>query len=165
MLGPNGADGMTALDLYAGTGAVGLDLLEHGAAHVDFVEIDRRRAAKIRQETVARNVSEKASTYQADAIKTLARLAGNSYNIVFADPPYDIDPWKDILAELRKHNLLQPHAWIIAEHATRNQLPDTISGATAINRKRYGDTSLTIYSFPQTSDTNREKPEDHETQL
>ena len=40
MLGPGGADGITALDLYAGTGAVGFDLLEHGAAHVDFVEID-----------------------------------------------------------------------------------------------------------------------------
>ena len=97
-------------------------------------------------------MSEKASTYQADAIKTLSRLSGNAYNIVFADPPYEIDPWKDILTELRKHNLLEPHAWIIAEHATRNQLPDTISGATAINRKRYGDTSITVYSFLKTSD-------------
>lgn len=152
MLGPNGAHGITALDLYAGTGAVGLDLLEHGAAYVDFVEIDSRRATKIRQETVAKNVSERASIYQADAIKTISRLSGNSYNVVFADPPYDIDPWKDILTELRKHNVLAPDAWIIAEHATRNQLPDTISGATAINRKRYGDTSITIYSFPQSSD-------------
>ena len=152
MLGPNGADGITALDLYAGTGAVGLDLIEHGAAHVDFVEIDRRRAARIRKEAGARNVSDRVSTYQADAIKTLSRLTGNSYNIVFADPPYDMDPWKDLIAELRKHNLLKPHAWIIAEHATRNPLPDTISGATAINRKRYGDTSITIYSFTQISE-------------
>ena len=152
MLGPGGADGITALDLYAGTGAVGFDLLEHGAAHVDFVEIDRTRAAKIRQEIVARNVSDKATTHQSDAIRALSRLAGNTYNIVFADPPYDIDPWEEIFTELRKHSLLEPDAWIIAEHATRNQLPDTISGFTAINRKRYGDTSITIYSFPQTSD-------------
>lgn len=152
MLGPNGALGITALDLYAGTGAVGLDLLEHGAAHVDFVEINRRRAAKINQETVNKNVSERASIYQADAIKTISRLSGNSYNIVFADPPYDADPWKDIFAELRKHNILEPDAWIIAEHATRNRLPDNISGANAINRKRYGDTSITVYSFPQLSD-------------
>lgn len=152
MLGPNGAHKTTVLELYAGTGAVGFDLIEHGAAHVDFVEIDRRRSAKIRQEAVARNVSDKASTYQADAIKTLSQLSGNSYNIVFADPPYEIDPWEDILAELRKHNLLEPRAWIIAEHAARNKLPDNISGAIAINRKRYGDTSITIYSFSHTSD-------------
>ncbi len=161
MLGPDGADGITALDLFAGTGAVGLDLLEHGATHVDFVEIDRTRAAKIRQETVARNVSDKASTYQADAIKTLSRLAGNSYNIVFADPPYDMDPWEELFTGIRRHDLLEPDAWIIAEHATRNQLPNNISGATAINRKRYGDSSITIYSFPKNSN-NPDK--DHETQ-
>ena len=152
MLGPGGADGITALDLYAGTGAVGFDLLEHGATHVDFVEIDGRRIAKLRQEIVARNVSGKATTHQSDAIRALSRLAGNTYNLVFADPPYDIDPWEEIFTELRNNNLLEPDAWIIAEHATRNQLPDTISGFTAINRKRYGDTSITIYSFPQTSD-------------
>ncbi len=152
MLGPGGADGMIALDLYAGTGAVGFDLFEHGAVHVDFVEIDGRRSAKLRQEIAARNVADKAATHQSDAIRALSRLAGNTYNLVFADPPYDIDPWEELFTELRNNNLLEPDAWIIAEHATRNQLPDTISGATAINRKRYGDTSITIYSFPQTSD-------------
>ena len=157
MLGPDGADGINALDLYAGTGAVGIDLIQHGAAHVDFVEIDRRRAAKIRQETDARGLSEKTAIYQSDAIKTLSRLSANSYNIVCADPPYDIDPWEDILTELRNHNLLEPDAWIIAEHATRNKLPDNIAGATAINRKRYGDTSITIYAFTNQPATQKDQ--------
>ena len=153
MLGPSGAVGMTALDLYAGTGAVGLDLLEHGAGHVDFVEVDRRRAIKISEEVAARGLASKASTHHTDAISVLRRLAGNSYNLVFADPPYDINPWEEIIAALHQHELLEPDAWIIAEHGTKNALPDQISGASAINRKRYGDTSITIYAFPNSKET------------
>ena len=149
MLGPDGASGITALDLYAGTGGVGFDLLDHGALHVDFVEIDRRRAAKINQEIATRNLNDKASTYQADAIRVLRRLAGETYDLVFADPPYGIDPWQEVIAELNHYKLLKPDAWIIAEHSSRNTLPDQISGANAINRKRYGDTSITIYKLPQ----------------
>ncbi len=153
MLGPDGANGIAALDLYAGTGGVGFDLLDHGALHVDFVEIDRRRAAKIDQEIATRNLNEKASTYPTDAIRVLRHLAGKSYDLVFADPPYDLDPWQKVIAELHNHKLLKPDAWIIAEHGSRHTLPDQISGAKAINRKRYGDTSITIYKFPSSNET------------
>ena len=157
MLGPDGAMGITALDLYAGTGAVGLSLLEHGAGHVDFVEIDRRRAATINTEIAARGLADRAFTHQADAIRALPRLAGNSYDLVFADPPYDIDPWEEIIAALNRHDLLKSDAWIIAEHSTRNALPDEISGANAINRKRYGDTTITIYRFTESNDTETQR--------
>ncbi len=153
MLGPDGANGITALDLYAGTGRVGFDLLEHGALHVDFVEIDRRRAAKITQEIAASGFDNRASTYQTDATRVFRRLVGKSYDLVFADPPYDIDPWEEIIGELHRRQLLKPDAWIIAEHSSRNTLPDQISGANAINRKRYGDTSITIYKFPKSNET------------
>ena len=75
----------------------------------------------------------------------LRRLAGKSYDLVFADPPYDIDPWEAMIGELHRHKLLKPNAWIIAEHSSRIALPDHLSCAEAINRKRYGDTSITIY--------------------
>ncbi len=147
MLGPDGARGVTAIDLYAGTGAVGIDLLMRGAEHVDFVEIDRSRAAKISTEIARRGLDARGSVYRTDAIAILPRLAGNRYDIVFADPPYELDPWEEVFAGLRQHDLLEPGAWIIAEHASRNELPGNIYGADAINRKRYGDTGITIYSF------------------
>ena len=153
MLGPGGAVGMVALDLYAGTGAVGFDLLEHGAVHVDFVEIDRRRAVKINDEIAVRGLASKASTYRTDAIRALPQLTGNSYDLVFADPPYELDPWEEIIAQLLRHELLKPDAWIIAEHGSRSPLPDEISGASAINRKIYGDSSITIYAFPDSKET------------
>lgn len=153
MLGPDGANGFVALDLYAGTGGVGFDLLAHGALHVDFVEIDRRRAAKIKQEIAARGLDDRASTHRTDAIRVLNRLVGKSYDLVFADPPYDINPWEEVIGELNRHQLLKPDAWIIAEHGSRNPLPDQISGANAISRKRYGDTSITIYKFPRDNET------------
>ena len=153
MLGPAGAVGKTALDLYAGTGAVGIDLLEHGAERVDFVEIDRRRGNGINESVATRGFADKASVYRMDAIKALPRLVGNRYDIVFADPPYDVEPWELLIAGLLGNNLLNPDAWIIAEHRSDLNLPDDIGGATTINRKRYGDTSLTIYAFPNTEET------------
>lgn len=148
MLGPNGAEGMNVLELFAGTGAVGFDLLEHGALHVDFVELDKRRAADIKAEIQKRNLESRGTAYRSDATKILPKLAGNRYDIVFADPPYDLDPWEQLIDGLQEHQLLKPDAWIIAEHATRNPLPDNISGTTAINRKRYGDSTITIYQLP-----------------
>lgn len=147
MLGPNGAEGMTVLELFAGTGAVGFDLLEHGAEHVDFVEIDHRRTAEIKTQAQRRRLESRVTTYRSDAINILSKLAGNQYDIVFADPPYEIDPWAQVIDGLQTHKLLKPNAWIIAEHATRNPLPDNISGINAINRKRYGDSTITIYQI------------------
>ena len=147
MLGPNGAEGMTVLDLFAGTGAVGFDLLEHGAAKVDFVEIDHRRAAAIKTEIQNRRLESRATTYTSDAINILPKLTGNRYDIVFADPPYEMVPWEQLIADLQTHNLLKPNAWIIAEHATRNSLPEKIPRATATKRRRYGDSAITIYQL------------------
>ncbi len=152
MLGPNGALGSTVLELYAGTGTVGFDLLEHGAETVDFVEIDRRRIAEIKREINKRGLGDKASTYRADAVKVLTKLSGKSFDLVFADPPYELNPWEELLAGLKSHNLLKPNAWIIAEHATRKPLPDEIAGAIATTRRRYGDSTITIYRFTDLED-------------
>lgn len=154
MLGPEGALGMTVLELYAGTGSVGFDLLEHGADRVDFVENDRIRATDIKTEIRKRGLEPQTTTYRADALDVLPKLKGNRYDLVFADPPYEVDPWKHLIAALQAHNLLKPNAWIIAEHATRSPLPDNISGANVINRRRYGDSTITIYQIDN-SETNQ----------
>ena len=153
MLGPEGALGMTVLELYAGTGSVGFDLLERGAEHVDFVEIDRTRVIDIKTEAKKRRLETQTTTYRADALSVLPKLKGNRYDLVFADPPYEVDPWEHLISGLQSHNLLKPNAWIVAEHATRNPLPDNISGANAINRRRYGDSTITIYQIDN-SETN-----------
>ena len=153
MLGPDGASGLAVLELYAGTGAVGFELLEHGARQVDFVELDRRRADRIDQEIRRRRLEASATARRGEATKALHNLAGNQYDLVFADPPYDLDPWEELITGLQAHNLLKPRAWIIAEHATRNPPPDRISGAIAHTRRRYGDSSITIYRLAETEIT------------
>ena len=153
MLGPGGAIGIKVLELYAGTGSVGIDLLSHGAAYVDFVEINRSRAQKISEELRERSMTSKASIHRIDAIKVMARLTGNSYDVVFADPPYEITPWEEIINGLQRNDLLEPDAWLIAEHSSRISMADKICGAIAINRKRYGDSSITIYAFSDCNPT------------
>ena len=148
MLGPSSIAGKRVLELYAGTGYVGISLLQLGAAQVDFVEIARAYADDIRRSIDSLGYESAAKVHQMDALSWLSRFRGkNKYHIVFADPPYDIDPSKDVLERLHQYKLLEPDAWVILEHSARNPLPDTLAGATAIKQRRYGDSAITIYSF------------------
>ena len=145
MLGPDGAVGKRVLDVYAGTGAVGFDLLEHGAEHVDFVEINRKRAEAIQHQAKLKGFDTKTQVHRGDAIRMLSTLQGNRYDIVFADPPYESDPWNDLISTLRNTATLNPDAWIIAEHSSRKTMPETLAGANAINSRKYGDSAITVY--------------------
>lgn len=143
---------MEVLDLYAGTGSVGFDLLDHGAEHVDFVEIDGRRSGEIKAEAGRRGYQTRATVHRSDVANVFAKLNGKRYDLVFADPPYELDPWEDMIAGLRTHDLIKQNSWIIAEHAARKPLPQTLSGAFATKRRRYGDSAITIYSLNEPQD-------------
>ncbi len=157
MFGPDGFIGLRALDLYAGTGAVGLDMLGHGASFVDFVEIDRSRAKQINETVVRRGFKAFAKVYRMDAKRALTMLTGTGYDIIFADPPYDLDPWEEMITSVANHNLANPKGVLIAEHSSRRMLPEKISGAKATNRKRYGDSGITVYSFEKSEITETTK--------
>ena len=148
MLGPSSIAGKKVLELYAGTGYVGISLLQLGAAQVDFVEIVRAHADDIRSSIESLGYKSATEVHQMDALSWLSRFREKTkYHIVFADPPYDIDPSEAVLERLHKYKLLEPDAWVIFEHSARHPLPDTLAGATAIKQRRYGDSAITIYSF------------------
>ena len=155
MLGPDGAVGKRAVDLYAGTGSVGFDLLEHGAEHVDFVEIDRRRADEIRRLVRTKGFDGEAKVHRGDAVKFWSTLEGARYDIVFADPPYDVDPWNQIFEAMRNSAGLKPNAWIIAEHASRKPMPKRFEGANATITRKYGDSAITVYRYQDSTPNQR----------
>jgi 16S rRNA (guanine966-N2)-methyltransferase len=138
-------DGAHVLDLYAGSGAVGLEAASRGAAHVLAVESDRRALTTLR-----RNVAELGLpvVVAAGAVEKLAAAppptASLPYDVVFADPPYALAAADlgTVLADLENHGWLAPGAVVVVERASRD--PEWMWDAplVALRARRYGEATL-----------------------
>jgi len=141
--------GARVIDGYAGTGAIGIEAISRGAAHVTFVEADRRAQALIDGNlracgietgyTMLRSTVERAwSTFVADP-------AFRPFNLILLDPPYD-QPAGEILAGADR--LLAPEGWVVLEHARRMAAPDHAGRLDRARALRSGDSALAIYACP-----------------
>lgn len=137
-------DGTTVLDLYAGSGALGLESLSRGAAACHLVERGAKAAqiARRNAELVSRASGGRAEVH-AVAVQTYLRAAGRVFDVVFLDPPYDLpaDQLTDDLALVR--GLLVDDALVVVERATRSGAPDWgAAGLREVRAKRFGDTTI-----------------------
>lgn len=128
--------GSRVVDLFAGSGALGLEALSRGATWADFVENDARTIRVLRKNIDAFQPGDVLEIHRADALKFVRRLESNAYDIAFADPPY-AGGGAAALAELW---LARPFARILSvEHDAREKL----AGAT--DTRRYGSSAITFY--------------------
>jgi len=131
--------GARVLDLFAGSGALGLEALSRGAAHVSFVEQDRTAASAIaalarewREETISVDCS--------DALGWLARQPGEvKFDVVFVDPPYDAQLLAAALEALATRRALAPDARVYVEHRAREALPALPAGWQNVREGRAGE--------------------------
>jgi 16S rRNA (guanine966-N2)-methyltransferase len=131
-------------DLYAGSGAVGLEALSRGAAHVLLVESDPRAARVIRDNVAALRAGAAARLVAGRVAPVVAGAPdGGPYDVVFADPPYAADDAE--LAALQDalvtNGWLAPAAVVVLERATRTPVR-WVDGVTAERSRRYGETTL-----------------------
>ena len=136
--------GAAVLDLYAGSGALGLEALSRGAASADLVEKSPRAASVTERNarTVARAVPGAVVRVHRAAVDAYLRSATAMFDLVFVDPPYDLDDagLTETLTLLAER--LSPDAVVVIERATRSGAP-TLPASLAHDRaKKYGDTTL-----------------------
>lgn len=130
--------GARVLDLYAGSGALGLEALSRGAATAEFVELNPRSLAALRENIAALELDARATVHRGDALRFAARLAPGAYDVTFADPPYNRDDAERLVACFRQ----TPFTRILAvEHPADRALPGD-------ETRRYGDTALTFCYAP-----------------
>ena len=137
-----GFDGLAVLDLYAGSGAVGLEALSRGAAQVLLVESDRRAVPVVRGNIATLGLP--GATVQARAVEQLAAgTAPTAYDVVFADPPYDLpaEALAQVFADLAAHGWLAPDAVVVVERERRSDWTWP-PGFEPLRERRYGDTVL-----------------------
>ncbi|MBI4307302.1 MAG: 16S rRNA (guanine(966)-N(2))-methyltransferase RsmD [Chloroflexi bacterium] len=132
------------LDLYAGTGALGIEALSRGAGQVDFVERDARMSAVIQTNLKAAGLADLAHVYRAEVARALAFLSG-PYDVIFMDPPYAEANRDAVIARVLTPGLVGPRTVVVVEHAHRRPLPEALEGFRAVRQRRYGDTAIAIY--------------------
>lgn len=126
--------GASVVDLFAGSGALGLEALSRGAEHADFVEIGGSSLAALRANIESFGVGEHATVHRSDALRFARKLAPDSYHIAFADPPYSSDQAERLAGIFRERRF----AYILGiEHRTG-------APVAGDETRRYGDISLTF---------------------
>jgi len=139
-------DGARVLDLFAGSGALGLEALSRGAAHVTFVEQDRRAAAAV--DALVREWQEpNAIVVAGDAPGWLARARVAPFDIVFLDPPYDANLLASCAAALVAGNLLASGARVYVEHRARQPLEGLPNGWQSIRDGKAGEVGYHLYAI------------------
>ena len=132
-------EGARILDGYAGTGAVGIEALSRGAAHVTFVEQDRRATALIAANIAA--LGEGAVyTIETGDVATLLRRDQGAFDVIWLDPPYDSDSSSALDAAA---GALAPGGIVVLERATRRE-PDVPDSLTRVRDVKSGDSTLTF---------------------
>jgi 16S rRNA (guanine(966)-N(2))-methyltransferase RsmD len=147
ILGPR-VEAARFLDLFAGTGANGIEALSRGARICTFVDNDVRSLGAIRRNLDAARLSEFASIRRLTLPRGLSKLVeeGATYDIVFADPPYDFADYRSLLDTLRAEALLDPGAIVVIEHRAKRPLTREDLGLDCIRHAEYGATALSFFS-------------------
>ena len=130
------------LDLFAGSGALGLEAVSRGAAHADLVEVSPTGVRAIQKNAATLGAGGEVSIHRADALRFIEKLGPNAYDVAFADPPYG----EGLATAVVERWLAVPFAALLGvEHATREQLPGEP------DTRRYGTTAISFYEAPSLS--------------
>jgi len=139
-----GLEDARVVDLYAGTGSLGIEALSRGAAHADFVEMDRRQVQVIRENLRDTKLADRATVHQGDVRQVIERLPGN-YDFVLMDPPYTQPFPAEVVERIGTLGLLAPGGMAVVGHASRVTAPEQLGVLERWQDRRYGDSSLAFY--------------------
>lgn len=144
ILGPR-LQGARFLDLFAGTGANGIEALSRGAAHALFVDSDRRAIAVVRENLARTGLGERAAIRRLNLPPQLAKIQG-PFDLVFADPPYTFEHHDALLAGLGAHGLVAEGGLVVLEHGKTPAPAPIVAPFEQVRQQHYGDTWLSFYA-------------------
>jgi len=143
----NRIEGASFVDLYAGTGTVGLEALSRGAGKVIFVETNSVRVKVIRENADRFGFRDRTKVVEGRAYEFLRKASAErkKFDIFFLDPPYFSEEIMRTLSLVGEKGLLKEDGTMIVEHFFKRKLPEKVGELKMIRSYRYGDTMLTIY--------------------
>jgi 16S rRNA (guanine966-N2)-methyltransferase len=148
MLETVATDWSRVLDLYAGTGALGIEALSRGAEWADFVEKNPRLCALIKENLERTGFAAQGTVYCGSAAKALSILDG-VYGILFMDPPYADSSLTTTAEKLASSRLVGEGSTLVIEHSRRVPLKETYGDFHQIRNLRHGDSCVSVYRYAE----------------
>ena len=146
----HGVSGNEFLDLFAGTGSVGIEALSRGAAQATFVERHSKAISTIRQNLELTRFADRGEVIQSDVFEWL-KGGGRSYDFVYIAPPQYSELWSKVVRQLDLAiDRLNPDAWVIAQLHPSEARPMDLERLVEFDRRTYGKTLLIFYERPGT---------------
>ncbi len=142
--------GLEVLDLFAGTGAMGLEALSRGAKGALLVDKGTQSARIIPTNIEHCGLADQARFLKADVLKALVQLkAQKPFNLIFLDPPYGMGLVPEVIALISRNGLLAEDGLVCAEEARSAEVPDQIDNLVCVDRRVYGQSAVHFFSFAE----------------
>ena len=138
-------EGRRVLDLFAGTGQLGIEALSRGASSCVFVDESAKALALVRENLKISALGEQAEIYQAESISFLSHAPGK-FDLVFLDPPYDTKLLEQALEAVFRFDILKPNGIILCESRENQVLPEPVGPYSLYRTYRYGQISLAVFT-------------------
>ncbi len=140
--------GSRFLDVFAGSGAIGIEALSRGASHATFIESARRARSAIEANLLTLGIADGVRVISRDASTALKQLAEASeqFDIVFFDPPYSSELYDDLMSRLPR-SLVSPDSVVIVEHRAKHPLAPAYSNLKLVRRVKQGESALSFYQL------------------
>jgi len=152
---PHDFSGLRVLDLFAGSGNVSIEALSRGAAKAVLIDESPRSAAVIRDNLSRLGLNERADVWTAPVFRSLRKLAksGETFDLIFLDPPYDRELVGATLSAIGQCHLLSGAGRVVAEHSAREAVKTRYENLVLNDQRRYGDTLLSFFKREMTSNS------------
>jgi 16S rRNA (guanine966-N2)-methyltransferase len=141
--------GSAVLDLFAGSGAMGIEALSRGAEYAVFLDNDKNVCSALKKNIISCGVEPESAVIQCDALKKLdfIKLIRTCFDIVFIDPPYNSGLIEPALRNLVKWELLKKKSDIIVEHSASEALPKGMASFIIADQRKYGKSRVTFLQY------------------
>lgn len=165
MIGPYFEDG-EVLDLFAGTGGLGIEALSRGMKSAVFVDMDPKSIDTIRANLKATKLEAQAQVYRNEAGRALSALEkrGRTFDLVFLDPPYRLKHGDELMLTMAEKGMLKEDAVVVLEHESSYAYPEDIPGFYRLKQSVYGETTISIYQYEADSAEEGETGEEVENE-
>jgi 16S rRNA (guanine(966)-N(2))-methyltransferase RsmD len=137
------------LDLFGGTGGIGIEALSRGAKHVVFIDANIRSIKVLKGNLDNLNIRDNVEVFHTDystAIEKLYKFKKH-FDIIFIDPPYRVGIAQNALEEIDKNLILAQSGLIVVEHDSKDEMPNRVGKLSMYRSKQYGSTSLSFYEL------------------
>lgn len=141
----DGIQGVRFLDLFAGTGAVAIEAASRGAGEVTCVEMNKKRCGRIKDVISSFGLKDNMKVICREAIAFLRGSDEESYDIIFADPPYNYEHIYEIIEIIYNKKILGKEGVLLVEHSSKREMPDQIGDIRRVKEYPYGDTMISRY--------------------